>query len=175
MLALGVIRWRNILLGMYFYNFSRQRPDLVRQETLRLVREHLGPDHDVEKHFTPRYNGWGTIPISRVRMRRSPVRFGPTTPTRGATLQATRRAMFQSIVAEPLTGISVCVRWGGQRRVDLGTRGGQCAEEFNSGAVRPRHTSFRSTRRGPPCPVLGPAPILSFHRRGTEAWRVQGR
>jgi monooxygenase len=57
-LALGVIRWKNILLGMYFYNLSRRRPDRVRQEILRLVREHLGPDYDIEKHFTPRYNPW---------------------------------------------------------------------------------------------------------------------
>jgi cation diffusion facilitator CzcD-associated flavoprotein CzcO len=57
-LALRVIRWKNILLGMYFYNLSRRRPDRVKHELLRLVREHLGPDYDVEKHFTPRYNPW---------------------------------------------------------------------------------------------------------------------
>jgi monooxygenase len=57
-LALRVIRWKNILLGMYFYNLSRRRPDRVKQEILRLVREQLGPDYDVEKHFTPRYNPW---------------------------------------------------------------------------------------------------------------------
>ncbi len=57
-LALRVIRWKNVLLGMYFYNLSRRRPDWVKQEILRLVREQLGPDYDVEKHFTPRYNPW---------------------------------------------------------------------------------------------------------------------
>lgn len=57
-LALRVIRWKNVLLGMYFYNLSRRRPDRVKQEILRLVREQLGPDYDVEKHFTPRYNPW---------------------------------------------------------------------------------------------------------------------
>ncbi len=56
--ALRVIRWKNILLGMYFYNFSRRRPDRARQELLRLVREQLGTDYDVEKHFLPRYNPW---------------------------------------------------------------------------------------------------------------------
>jgi cation diffusion facilitator CzcD-associated flavoprotein CzcO len=55
-LALRVIRWKNLLLGMYFYNLSRRRPDRVRQEILRRVREQLGPDYDVEKHFSPRYN-----------------------------------------------------------------------------------------------------------------------
>ncbi len=57
-LALRVIRWKNVLLGMYFYDLSRRRPDRVKQEILRLVREQLGPDYDVEKHFTPRYNPW---------------------------------------------------------------------------------------------------------------------
>jgi len=56
--ALGVIRWKNVLLGMYFYNLSRRRPDRVKQQILRRVREQLGPDYDVEKHFTPRYNPW---------------------------------------------------------------------------------------------------------------------
>jgi cation diffusion facilitator CzcD-associated flavoprotein CzcO len=55
-LALGVSRWKNILLGMHLYNRSRRRPDLVRQENLRLVREHLSPKNDVEKHLMPRYN-----------------------------------------------------------------------------------------------------------------------
>jgi monooxygenase len=57
-LALRVVRWTNVLLGMYFYNLSRRRPDRVKKEILRLVREQLGPDYDVEKHFTPRYNPW---------------------------------------------------------------------------------------------------------------------
>jgi cation diffusion facilitator CzcD-associated flavoprotein CzcO len=30
----------------------------VKKEILRLVREQLGADYDVEKHFTPRYNPW---------------------------------------------------------------------------------------------------------------------
>ena len=57
-LALRVIRSKNVLLGMYFYNLARRRPERVKQEILRLVREQLGPDYDVQKHFTPRYNPW---------------------------------------------------------------------------------------------------------------------
>ncbi len=57
-LALRVIRWKNVLLGMYFFNLARRKPDRVKHEILRLVREQLGPDYDVEKHFTPRYNPW---------------------------------------------------------------------------------------------------------------------
>ncbi len=57
-LALRLIRWKNVLLGMYFYNLARRKPERVKQEILRLVREQLGPDYDVEKHFSPRYNPW---------------------------------------------------------------------------------------------------------------------
>jgi monooxygenase len=57
-LALRVIRWKNVLLGMYFYRLARRKPDQVKQEILRLVREQLGPEYDVEKHFSPRYNPW---------------------------------------------------------------------------------------------------------------------
>jgi cation diffusion facilitator CzcD-associated flavoprotein CzcO len=34
------------------------QPDVLKAELLRLVREYLGPDYDVEKHFTPRYRPW---------------------------------------------------------------------------------------------------------------------
>ena len=57
-LALRLIRWKSVLLGIYFFNLSRRKPERVKQEILRLVREELGPDYDVEKHFTPRYKPW---------------------------------------------------------------------------------------------------------------------
>ena len=57
-LALRLIRWKNVLLGMYFYNLARRKPELVKREMMRLVREQLGPEYDVEKHFMPHYNPW---------------------------------------------------------------------------------------------------------------------
>jgi monooxygenase len=57
-LALRLIRWKNVFWGMYFFNLSRRKPAWVKQEILRLVREQLGPDFDVQKHFTPSYNPW---------------------------------------------------------------------------------------------------------------------
>ncbi|WP_119677692.1 flavin-containing monooxygenase [Indioceanicola profundi] len=51
-------RWKNVLLSMYFYNISRFKPDLVKRMILKGVQAHLGPGHDVEKHFTPSYNPW---------------------------------------------------------------------------------------------------------------------
>ena len=57
-LAHRATRWKSVLLGMYFYNVARRRPDAVKQTILRMVRQHLGPDYDVDTHFAPRYNPW---------------------------------------------------------------------------------------------------------------------
>ncbi len=51
-------RWKNVLLGMYFYNLSRKKPELVKQKILKGVRAQLGPDYDIDKHFTPSYKPW---------------------------------------------------------------------------------------------------------------------
>jgi cation diffusion facilitator CzcD-associated flavoprotein CzcO len=57
-LAYDIVRWRNVLGQMYFFNFTRKRPALVKKQLIGMVREHLGPDYDVATHFTPRYNPW---------------------------------------------------------------------------------------------------------------------
>lgn len=53
-----ITRWKRVLQQMYIYNIARRRPKAVKQYLINLVREELGPDYDVEKHFTPRYNPW---------------------------------------------------------------------------------------------------------------------
>ncbi len=58
MLAYGITRWKNVLLGMAFFRLSRKRPERIKQLILRGVRKQLGPDYDVATHFTPRYNPW---------------------------------------------------------------------------------------------------------------------
>jgi monooxygenase len=57
-LAYGLTRWKNVLLGMYFYQLCKRRPDRAKALILKGVRYFLGPDYDIEKHFTPRYNPW---------------------------------------------------------------------------------------------------------------------
>ena len=57
-LAYQLIRWRNVLLGMYFFQLARRRPERVKQLILGGVKMALGPDYDVGTHFTPRYNPW---------------------------------------------------------------------------------------------------------------------
>src|SRR4030081_3562435 len=57
-LAYHLIRWRNVLFGMYFFQLSRRKPARVKELILGGVRIALGPDYDVATHFTPRYNPW---------------------------------------------------------------------------------------------------------------------
>ena len=58
MLAYGIIRWRNVLGGMFFYRLARKNPEKTKQGIIDLVRTELGADYDVATHFTPRYNPW---------------------------------------------------------------------------------------------------------------------
>jgi monooxygenase len=58
MTAYGVTRWKNVLMQMLFFNVARKKPEKTKAQLIGLVREHLGPDYDVDTHFTPRYNPW---------------------------------------------------------------------------------------------------------------------
>ncbi|HEY0942883.1 MAG TPA: NAD(P)/FAD-dependent oxidoreductase [Steroidobacter sp.] len=57
-LAHGITRWKNVLLGMLFYNLCRRAPGRMKQMLIRQVKDELGDSCDVERHFTPRYNPW---------------------------------------------------------------------------------------------------------------------
>jgi monooxygenase len=57
-LTFSIVRWKNVFLGLYFYNLARRRPEYTKKGILSLVRKELGPDYPVEKHFSPRYNPW---------------------------------------------------------------------------------------------------------------------
>jgi monooxygenase len=56
--AYQITRWKNVLLGMWFYRLTRKKPEQVKQAIIKMVRDQLGPDYDVARHFTPRYNPW---------------------------------------------------------------------------------------------------------------------
>lgn len=57
-IASSIIRWRNILFGLYFFNLSRRKPTRVKKMLLNMVRKEMGPDFDIDTHFTPSYNPW---------------------------------------------------------------------------------------------------------------------
>ena len=56
-LAYGIIRARNIARDQLVYIVSRRRPDLLRRELLKRVREAIG-DRLTSEHFTPSYEPW---------------------------------------------------------------------------------------------------------------------
>lgn len=57
-LAYAVTRWKNTTMQQLVYKKTRTKPDYVKSKLLDGVREHLGPDFDVDTHFTPDYNPW---------------------------------------------------------------------------------------------------------------------
>ena len=57
-LAYMLTRWKNVFLGMFFYQMCKRKPEKVKSLILGGVRQMLGPDYDVATHFTPKYNPW---------------------------------------------------------------------------------------------------------------------
>jgi cation diffusion facilitator CzcD-associated flavoprotein CzcO len=57
-LAYAITRWRNVLFGMMFFRMARKDPAKVKAGILKMVRDEMGPDYDVDTHFTPSYNPW---------------------------------------------------------------------------------------------------------------------
>ncbi len=51
-------RWKNILLAVFFYNFSRRNPKFMKRLMIKGVKKELGDGPDVERNFTPTYNPW---------------------------------------------------------------------------------------------------------------------
>jgi monooxygenase len=55
--AYSLARWKNVLLGMFFYGLARSRPGLMKRMAAKGAKNQLGHDYDL-RHFTPRYNPW---------------------------------------------------------------------------------------------------------------------
>ena len=56
--AYALTRWKNVLLTMFLYQLARRRPEQMKKRLIEMAREQLGPDCDVDAHFTPRYKPW---------------------------------------------------------------------------------------------------------------------
>lgn len=56
--AYAITRAKNTTLQQLVYQRSRTQPERLRQRLLDGVRAAVGPDIDVERHFTPTYNPW---------------------------------------------------------------------------------------------------------------------
>ena len=57
MLAYGIVRWRNVLMQLFFYRMARKRPQKIKNFLIGMVKKEL-PGFDVETHFTPHYKPW---------------------------------------------------------------------------------------------------------------------
>ncbi|MFT5578225.1 MAG: monooxygenase, partial [Paraglaciecola psychrophila] len=57
-IAYAITRFKNVELGRIMYNRTRSKPEKMKTFLINMVRDQLGPDYDVEKHFTPSYNPW---------------------------------------------------------------------------------------------------------------------
>ncbi|MDJ0847228.1 MAG: NAD(P)/FAD-dependent oxidoreductase [Myxococcota bacterium] len=57
-LAYRITRAKNVALQRRLYQRTRTAPERVKNWLLGRVRKALGPDYDVEKHFTPSYDPW---------------------------------------------------------------------------------------------------------------------
>ena len=51
-------RWKNVLLGIFFFSRARKRPEQVKAAILRLAADALPSGYDVERDFAPAYNPW---------------------------------------------------------------------------------------------------------------------
>jgi monooxygenase len=56
--AYAFTRWKNISLQQQLYKRTRSDPEKVRNMLLDRVRKGLGPDYDIDTHFTPSYSPW---------------------------------------------------------------------------------------------------------------------
>ena len=56
--AYRLSRWKQILLHLYIYSFCKRHPERAKRLIIKGVKEQLGDDYDVAKHFTPSYNPW---------------------------------------------------------------------------------------------------------------------
>ena len=54
----ALTRWRNVGWQLFFYNLTQRKPAKIKDRLIGMVRDALGPNYDVETHFTPRYNPW---------------------------------------------------------------------------------------------------------------------
>jgi monooxygenase len=56
--AYSLSRWKNILLGMFFYQLARQKPNAIKKLVRTEIIAVLGEDYPVDKHFKPSYQPW---------------------------------------------------------------------------------------------------------------------
>jgi cation diffusion facilitator CzcD-associated flavoprotein CzcO len=57
-IAYSVVRWKNVLITMVFFQLCRRRPEMMRAFLRKGVERRLPDGYDVDTHFKPTYNPW---------------------------------------------------------------------------------------------------------------------
>jgi monooxygenase len=56
--AYPIVRWKNVLLTMLFFQLSRRWPELIKARLRKQLEKQLPPGYDIDTHFKPRYGPW---------------------------------------------------------------------------------------------------------------------
>jgi len=62
MVAYHMTRWKNVMVGMYFYGMAKKNPKKAAGFLIGQVKKRLKPGYDVETNFTPEYAPWDQRP-----------------------------------------------------------------------------------------------------------------
>lgn len=53
-----IIRWKNIIRTIFYFQLARRYPDYVAEQLRKAATATIGEDFDVKTHFTPTYKPW---------------------------------------------------------------------------------------------------------------------
>ncbi|MFS2318883.1 flavin-containing monooxygenase [Maricaulis sp. D1M11] len=57
-IAYSLSRAKNILISILFFQIAQIWPDWVRKQVKTYIRQELGEEFDIDRHFTPKYKPW---------------------------------------------------------------------------------------------------------------------
>ncbi len=57
-IAHRIVRWKNVLLTLFFFQLSRRAPKMMRKMITDAAAKALPPNISVDPHFVPNYNPW---------------------------------------------------------------------------------------------------------------------
>jgi thioredoxin reductase len=57
-LAYALTRWKNVLLGLFFFSLAKRHPEQAKARIIAAAKAVLPPTFDTQTHFSPRYKPW---------------------------------------------------------------------------------------------------------------------
>src|SRR6476646_8843912 len=122
----SIVRWKNVLTQMAFYQLSRRAPRFTRKLIRRGVERQLPAGYDVDRDFEPRYNPWdervclvpGGDLFAALRSGRADVFFFKDTATTEKGLKLTSGRELEADIIVTATGLNLLVLGGVEIKVD---------------------------------------------------------